>query len=172
MAWNRYRRGVAHAEQDDRNEARLDEVKIRLDFRLKKRVFNAVKKFTRDYRTAKRFLRTLVSGIDKANKTLAFGSWRQYNHGETIFKFEEEQSQMVAEMGEMAKVDGEVAKTLKRKQDRCARIQKVHSTMCQKTLQKWVMRIGGQSIEHAFKNWKQTVADLKHREGLLISLRK
>ena len=33
MAWNRYRFGVSLAEQDGRNEHRLDEVKVRLEFK-------------------------------------------------------------------------------------------------------------------------------------------
>jgi len=78
MAWNRYRYGIQLAEQDARNEGRLDEVKVRLEFRQKKRIYNAIKGFTRRHRTAKRFLKTLISGTLKADKDTAFRRWKDF----------------------------------------------------------------------------------------------
>jgi len=95
MAWNRYRYGVRLADQDDKNNVRVDEVKIRLDFRQKKRTYLAIKSFARKSRTAKRFLKTLINGIEKANKDTAYRRWKDYNHGETIMKFEEQQTEMI-----------------------------------------------------------------------------
>lgn len=45
MAWNKYRYEVGRKEQDDKNEIRLDEVCIRMSFRKKKRIFNAIRGF-------------------------------------------------------------------------------------------------------------------------------
>jgi len=90
MAWNRYRYGVNCREQEDRNEGKLSEVKIRLDFKQKKRIYNAIKDFTRKYRVAKRFVKSLVNGLDKHNKDCAFRRWKDYNKGETIMAFEEQ----------------------------------------------------------------------------------
>jgi len=90
IAWNRYRYGVNCREQEDRNEGKLSEVKIRLDFKQKKRIYNAIKDFTRKYRVAKRFVKSLVNGLDKHNKDCAFRRWKDYNKGETIMAFEEQ----------------------------------------------------------------------------------
>ena len=65
MAWNKYRTGAAQADKEERHEKRLDDVKIRLEFKQKKRVYNAIKLFMQRYRTAKRFIKTLIMGIDK-----------------------------------------------------------------------------------------------------------
>lgn len=90
MAWNRYRYGVLLADQDDRNENRLCEVKVRLDFKHKKRIYNAVKEFTRKHKIARKYMKTLVNGIDKHDKQAAFRRWRDFSHCERITKFTEE----------------------------------------------------------------------------------
>lgn len=82
---------MAHKEQDDRNENRLCEVTIRLQFKQKKRVYNSIKLFAKRYRTAKGFLKTLVLGNDKANKDTVMRRWKDYNHKNTLSKITEQQ---------------------------------------------------------------------------------
>ena len=77
-------------EQEVRNEGKLCEVKIRLEFKKKKRSYNAIKDFTKKYRVAKRFLKSLVNGLDKHNKDCAFRRWKEFKQGETIMMFEEQ----------------------------------------------------------------------------------
>ena len=45
QAWTKYRYGVECREQEGRNEGKLCEVKIRLEFKQKKRIYNAFKNF-------------------------------------------------------------------------------------------------------------------------------
>ena len=100
MAWTRYRLGVAQSEQDDKHENRLEEVKIRLHFRQKMRMYGAIKKFASRHRTAKRFLRTLISGIDKFNKEAVMRRWKDFRHGEKMTMICEMQDELIAKMGE------------------------------------------------------------------------
>ena len=53
-----------------------------------KRTYQAIKLFNRRQKAARRFMKTLINGIDKANKDGAFRIWKAFNHGETIMKFE------------------------------------------------------------------------------------
>ena len=90
MAWNKYRYAVGRKEQDDRNEIRLDEVCIRMSFRKKKRIFNALRGFNEQNITAKKWLRTMFSRLQKANYEQAFSRWKHFNNGETTMQLIEE----------------------------------------------------------------------------------
>ena len=91
MAWTRYRNGVARVDQDSRNENRLEEVKVRLNFRSKMRMYRAIKLFASRHRTAKRFLKTLVSGLDKHNKEAVMRRWKDFRHSEKLTIIQEKQ---------------------------------------------------------------------------------
>ena len=90
MAWNKYRYEVGQKEQDDKNEIRLDEVAIRMNFRKKKRIFNAIKGFNDQNVTAKKWLKTMFSRLQKANYEQAFSRWKHFNDGETTIQMMEE----------------------------------------------------------------------------------
>ena len=89
MAWNKYRWATARIDQEDRNEKRLGEVKIRLDFKQKKRVYNALKLFWRRFGVQRRFVKTLINGIDKHNKDAAFRRWKDFRQEQTLLKMTE-----------------------------------------------------------------------------------
>ena len=122
MAWNKYRYGVTCREQEGRNDNKLCEVKIRLEFKQKKRTYNAIKEFTRKYRVAKRFLKTLINGLDKHNKDCAFRRWKEFKHGETIIMMEEQQTEMVGKMAEIQQLESDTSDKLMRSKDKCARV--------------------------------------------------
>jgi len=143
MAWNKYRWSVGRIEQEDKNEGRLCDVKVRLDFKQKKRCYQAIKLFNRRQKTARRFMKTLINGIDKANKDSAFRIWKKFNEGETIMKFEQEQGELMVQMNEMQQLDGTVANKLQKTKDKCARVESTLKRQCQNTLKKWVARCHG-----------------------------
>ena len=87
-AWCRWRKAVADCDQEDRNEKRLGDIKVRLEFKQAKRVYGAIKLFTHRHRTARRFLKTAINGMDRHNKDAAFRAWKDFRQQEMIMKFE------------------------------------------------------------------------------------
>ena len=79
IAWNKYRLGMQIMEQDAKNENRIEEVRIRLNYRQKKRIFTAILGFNHRNVTAKGYLKTLVSGLERDNKDAAFRRWKHLN---------------------------------------------------------------------------------------------
>lgn len=112
MAWTRYRYGVMAVDQDAKNEARLAEVKVRLDFKRKKRTYAAIKRFTRAHKTAKQFVKTLIKGIDKHDKEAAYRRWRDFAHEGKIQTIIEEQGELMNKMNELTQLDGHTANKL------------------------------------------------------------
>ena len=172
MAWTRYRYGIAWADQEARYEHRLGEVKVRLDYKQKKRTFNAIRLFARNHKTAKKYAKTLIKGIDKHDKEAAFRRWRDFSHQERINILTEEQGQLITELNNMTQLDGSTSNKLQKAKDKSSRSATVFKTQCQKTLQKWAQRLHGNSMNWAFITWKQNVANLSHRERLVASLRR
>ena len=84
IAWNKYLQGCGEIEQEGKHEKKLSEAEIRLNFKIKKRMYNAIKTFTMQHRSAKSFLRNLIKKIDKHNKDASFRIWKEFMHHEHI----------------------------------------------------------------------------------------
>ena len=80
MAWNRYRLAAQRIDQENRNDKRVGDIRNRLEFYQKKRTYGAMKDFVRKHRMAKRWMKTLVHGLDKHNKENVFRRWKDFNH--------------------------------------------------------------------------------------------
>ena len=89
MAMNRFKSGVAFKEQEDRNLKRSDEVMERLHFRVKKRMYTAIKSYANKFRCARIFMKTLVHRLDKFNKEAAYRRWKDAHIAETRRKIME-----------------------------------------------------------------------------------
>lgn len=78
LGFDRYQRGVALLRQDIFNTNKVREVKARLTYRLKKRVYSAIKNFSGSHHNAKIFLKNYIKRMDKINKQLAYNHWVKY----------------------------------------------------------------------------------------------
>ena len=60
---------------------------MRLNNRSKKRIFKAIRGFNHRNMTARGYLKTLVSGLERDNKDTAFRRWKDFNNKETTIKW-------------------------------------------------------------------------------------
>ena len=67
-------------EREVRQEIRLDEVSIRLHFRSKKRIFDAIRGFNFRNVRARNWMKTLIIGNERANVDTAFRRWKDFNN--------------------------------------------------------------------------------------------
>ena len=77
-------------EQEGKNEKKLTEAEVRLKFKVKKRMYNAIKAFTMQHRSAKSFLRNLIKKIDKHNKGVSFRIWKDFLDHEHLIQKQDE----------------------------------------------------------------------------------
>jgi len=92
IAFDRYRRKVGETRQDKYNEARIVDVKRRLAFRTKKRIYNAIKSFAGNHHNATNFLRALLRSLEKRNKAAALSKWAKFRHAKIDEKLKNEQN--------------------------------------------------------------------------------
>ena len=71
---------------------------------------------------AKRFLKSLVNGLDKHNKDCAFRRWKDFRQGEAIMMMEEQQTVLVNQMNDMQQLESSTADKLMKSKDKCARV--------------------------------------------------
>ena len=64
-------------------------MKSRLDFKQKKRVYAAVKFFWLRFKVQRRFIKTMINGLDKHNKDAAFRRWKDFRQEQTLLKMTE-----------------------------------------------------------------------------------
>mmetsp|Transcript_14302 Transcript_14302/g.19414 ORF Transcript_14302/g.19414 Transcript_14302/m.19414 type:complete len:125 (+) Transcript_14302:457-831(+) len=121
MAWNRYRYAMTLMEQEAKNENRLEEVRIRLNFRQKRRTFRAIQGYNERNMTARKWLKTLVSGNEKANKETAFSRWKHFNNQETSMKLMSEVHSLREHREELKVEYGHRADKLMRAKDKSVR---------------------------------------------------
>ena len=61
-------------------------------------MYNAIKAFTIEHRTAKSFLRNLIKKIDRHNKNASFRIWQDFLHKEHIQSKMDRQASLVDKM--------------------------------------------------------------------------
>ena len=76
MALNRFKEGVNFKEQEDRNDKRQGEVRLRLEFRIKRRLYSAIKSYVEKNRRARVYMKTMINRLDKFNKEKAYQRWK------------------------------------------------------------------------------------------------
>ena len=101
IAWAKYKRGFDQLVQEEKFEKRLDEVKLRLDFKTKKRIYAAIKGFSSRHMNARNFLRNLLKRLDKHNKNTAFRTWKDYGVMEEQQNLNEIQNAQVGNMADL-----------------------------------------------------------------------
>lgn len=82
--WSKYKRSFNTIIQEEKNEKRMTELRVRLESKSKIRIYNAWQGYSTSHRNAKNFLRSLVKRLDKVNKGQALKLWQNYNRSITI----------------------------------------------------------------------------------------
>ena len=131
MAWNKYRFGMMQTEKEAKNENRLEDVQIRLNYRQKKRIFSAIKGFNKRNVTARRWLKTLISGRQHDNLDTAFRRWKDFNDNETSLKWQEEVSSLKQTSEQLNHEIGVKSEKLTRSMDKSSRVKDSYEKSCQ-----------------------------------------
>ena len=95
---------------------------------MKKRMYNAIKTFTMQHRSAKSFLRNLIKKIDKHNKDASFRIWKEFMHHEHIIVKQGEQAQLVDQMYQNQQAIGDVSNKLQAEKDRSSKADRALKT--------------------------------------------
>lgn len=117
-----------------KHEKKLSEAEIRLSFRIKKRLYNAIKSFAIQHRSAKSFLRNLIKRIDKHNKNVSFRIWKEFIDHEHLLQKQEVQAERVDEMYQNQQAIGDVSNQLQAAKERLNKADNVLKNMARKTL--------------------------------------
>ena len=99
--WSKYKRGFNLLVQEEKFAKRHLEIKARLDFKTKVRIFNAIQGYARNFYRARNFLKSKVKTLDKRNKEIAINLWQKYNLELTKEKHREQQAEQVGNWNEL-----------------------------------------------------------------------
>lgn len=79
LGFNKYKRGVYFVRQDRLNAKRVLEVKARLAYRVKRRIYNAIRTYSGNHHNATAYLRSLIQHRNHTTAQRAFRRWRDVN---------------------------------------------------------------------------------------------
>jgi hypothetical protein len=99
--WSKYKRGCETSILEEKCNKRLGEIKLRLEWKTKRRMFNAIHSFASTFLKARSFLHGIIRKKDKRNKQTAYKLWQSFNLGLVIEQQAEEQAQQVGELHEL-----------------------------------------------------------------------
>lgn len=122
---------MMQTEKEAKNENRLEDVQIRLNYRQKKRIFSAIKGFNKRNVTARRWLKTLISGRQHDNLDTAFRRWKDFNDNETSLKWQEEVSSLKQTSEQLNHEIGVKSEKLTRSMDKSSRVKDSYEKSCQ-----------------------------------------
>lgn len=78
-SWSKFKRGFETTVLEEKCNKRLGEIKLRLDFKTKRRMYNAIHSFTSTFLKARKFLRGILRMKDTRDKQAAYKLWQQFN---------------------------------------------------------------------------------------------
>ena len=112
QALNKFKEGVNFKEQEDRNDKRQGEVRLRLEFRIKRRLYSAIKSYVEKNRRARVYMKTMINRLEKFNKEKAYQRWKDIYQEHRNSDLRANASSLVDEVYSLQQVDGNLANDL------------------------------------------------------------
>lgn len=148
--------------QDDKHVKRIADFRLRLAYRWKKCIFQAVQEFNSRTHSAKRALKSVFRTVDHLVYTRTFVLWKRETHTANCQEKQSETEREVGRVGDLQVRLAEVGDLKNKIETESKRYQLVHSGSCRRVLSKWIFKANKGGLQYGFITWRHKMNDLKH----------